>query len=406
MVMNRGITVGITMAKRTNSTPKTHKGCLALCVPGPKQRAYGLGPGTHGLRLVVGPTGTGAWAQRLWQDGRCTDRGLGPIGYVTLAQAKRLAFENKAAKWINRTAAAPAPQRRPASPTFETLAQEVIAERAGSLKNARQSSDWTASLERWVFPLIGSARVAALTRSDLLRVFEQEVDGKAFWTARSAMSKAVLRRVRVVLDKAVAREYLLANPCDKALEAGLPKANGKTKHHGAIAYADLPAALAKLDDSTQSLAARLVALTAVRSVEAAEAHWSEIDFKARTWTIPADRMKAGREHQVPLSDAALDVLRDARKRFGRTGHVFLGANGKVLNRLTIMRPWRRAGNAGTIHGLRSAFRDWCGETGQPREIAEACLAHTVKGVEGSYARSSLLERRRQVMHDWAAFLSA
>ena len=392
------------MAKRTNPTPTTHRECVALCVPGPRQRAYGLGPGANGLRLVVSPTGTGAWVQRLWEGGRSVDRGLGPIGFVTLSQARRLAFQNKASKWLNRTSG-PVAHRNPSSPTFEALAREVIAERAANLKNARQSHDWTASLGRWAFPLIGSAKVAALTRSEVLRVFEQEVDGEALWTAKPAMAKAVLRRVRVVLDKAVAREYLAANPCDKALEAGLPRANGngRTKHHAAIPYADLPAALGKLDDTTAALAAKLAALTAIRANEAAGALWSEIDLDAALWTIPADRMKAGREHQVPLSDAALVVLREARKRFGGSGRVFLSKVGSPLNPVTLMNPWRRAKLPGTIHGLRSSFRDWCGETGVPREVAEACLAHVVRGVEGAYFRSTLLEKRRETMQKWADF---
>ena len=392
------------MANRVNQTPKTHRECLALCVPGPRQRAYGLGPGTNGLRLVVSPAGTGAWVQRMWHRGRSVDRGLGPIGFVTLAQAKRLAFENKANTYLNRTTG-PVAHRSPSSPTFEALAREVIAERSANLKNARQSHDWTKSFERWAFPLIGATKVAALTRSDVLRVFEQKVNGAGFWTTKPAMAKAVLRRVRTVMDKAVAREYIAANPADKALEAGLPKVNGNGKHHRAIPHADLAGALAKLDDTTAALAVRLAALTATRANEAAGAEWSEIDLDAALWRIPADRMKAGREHQVPLSDAALAVLREARKRFGGSGRVFLSKVGSPLNPTTLMNPWRRAGNAGTIHGLRSAFRDWAAETGVPREVAEACLAHVVRGVEGAYFRSTLLEQRRETMQKWADYLA-
>ena len=393
------------MAKRINSIPKTHRECLALCVPGPRQRAYGLGPGTHGLRLVVSPTGTGAWVQRMWQGGRSVDSGLGPIGYVTLAQAKRLAFENKAARYLNRKAGAPVAIRRPTAPTFEALAADVIAERAESFKNGRQPQDWRSSLERWAFPLIGQTAVSRITRADLLSVFEQKVDGAAFWTARPAMSKAVLRRVRVVLDKAVAREYLTANPADRALEAGLPKVNGNGNHHRAIPHTDLAGALTRLDDTTAALAVRLAALTATRANEAAGAQWSEIDLVAALWTIPAARMKAKREHRVPLSDAALAVLTEARERFGGKGRVFLNAKRGALNPVTLMNPWRRAKNAGVVHGLRSAFRDWAAETGVLREVAEAALAHTVKGVEGAYFRSDLLEKRRKLMQAWADYLA-
>lgn len=400
--------------------------CRELCVPGPKQRAYGLGPGVHGLRLLVSPSGTGAWVQRLWYGNRSVDRGLGSLDYVSLAEAKRVAFRNKAAKVLAKAEdnafpdAPPAPRKRavlPATPpvTFESVYRDVLAERAAAAKNPTDTRrQWESRLA--VIPALAGKPVAAVTRADVLAVFETpcncgkgRCDGSAYWTAHAKVATDMLARISATMDKAVGRGLIPANPVDGALRAALPKRNGKggTQHHAAIPYRELPDAMRTLEGSRAgtALALRFIALTAVRLGEAVGADWAEIDMETATWTIPASRMKAGETHTVPLSDAALAVLDEARMASGGTGLVFKGRGGP-LSRDGLWRTWKRLGCAGTVHGLRSAFRDWCGDTGKPRELAEASLAHAVgDAVERAYARSTMLERRRVVMDEWGSYLA-
>ena len=176
-----------------------------------------------------------------------------------------------------------------------------------------------------------------------------------------------------------------------------------------LPYGDVAGALDRIDTSGASLATRLcvrfVALTACRSGEVRGARWDEIDLDAATWTIPGDRMKAGKAQRVPLTEAALDVLRQAETHRDRSGLVFPSPRGRQLSDNTLSKLFRDLGLPGTPHGLRSSFRDWCAETGKPRELAEAALAHTVGGVEGAYFRSDLFEARRRLMADWARFLA-
>ena len=146
-------------------------------------------------------------------------------------------------------------------------------------------------------------------------------------------------------------------------------------------------------------------LTAARSGEVRLATWDEIDVDAAGWTVPAERMKAKRPHRVPLSDAALDVLQQARRYVDGSGLVFPSVRGKALSDMTLSKLVKELQIDGVPHGFRSSFRDWCGDTGQPRELAEMALAHAIRGVEGAYARSDLFERRRRLMADWAAYLS-
>lgn len=153
------------------------------------------------------------------------------------------------------------------------------------------------------------------------------------------------------------------------------------------------------------LCLRFVALTAVRTSEARLARWSEFDLEAGLWTIPGERMKAGREHQVPLSAAALDVLKAARK-LSKGERVFPGNKGGDMNATALLANWRRSKFGGTVHGLRSTFRDWCAETGVSRELAERCLAHAVgNATEAAYYRTTQLQERREVMDRWGGHLN-
>lgn len=216
-----------------------------------------------------------------------------------------------------------------------------------------------------------------------------------------------------MLGWAHAHGYVGENMAGEALEGALPSLTARKTHFRALPYREVPQALETIRESPASLPARLcfefLVLTAARSGEARNATWAEVDTEAREWRIRGERMKGGREHRVPLSDGALGVLERARELDDGSGLVFpcpLRA-GRPLSDMTLTKILRDRGLAdrATVHGFRSAFRDWCAETGKPREIAEAALARTVGGVEGAYFRSDLFAGRRALMDQWSAVVT-
>lgn len=205
---------------------------------------------------------------------------------------------------------------------------------------------------------------------------------------------------------AVAQGYRPDDAAGPALTAVLPNRSNATTHHRALHHTDVANALRKVRDSGVAVATRhaieFLALTVARTTEVRLASRSEINRDTRVWTIPAERMKAGREHRVPLSTAALRVLDEAHQHTSNE-LVFPGRTGRPVGHGVLAAAFRRL-DLGTVHGLRSSFRDWCSETSVPREVAEQALAHTVRGVEGAYARSDLLDLRRPVMEAWGDYL--
>ena len=206
---------------------------------------------------------------------------------------------------------------------------------------------------------------------------------------------------------AIAEGHRSDNPAGDAVVAALPKQNGGKKHHRALPHRQVGDAVGRVRDAsgvypTVRLAFEFLVLTAARSAEVRGAVWSEVDLEAATWVIPAGRMKAAREHRVPLSGGAIEVLAEARKYSDDSGWVFPAEVGGEIPSWVLTKLPIRLGLGGTLHGMRSSFRDWCGETGAAREVAESCLAHRIgSAAEQAYARSDLLERRRQLMEAWA-----
>ena len=357
------------------------------------------------LYLRIAPSGAKHWIQRLSIDGRRHDLGLGGFPLVSLAEAREMAFENR--RKVRAGGNPLAEKRRAKTPTFRqatALTCEALRPRWGNEKHA---ADWTSSMERYAFPILGDLRVDRIQREDVLRVLTP------IWARKLDTARRVRQRIRSVLRWAHAHGYVGENMAGEALEGALPSLSARQKHFRALPYSEVPEALETVKASQSGLAARLcfqfLVLTAARSGEARNAVWAQMDTEAREWRIPGERMKGGREHRVPLSDAALGVLEQAQALDDGSGLVFPSPlrAGRPLSDMTLTKILRDRGLAErtTVHGFRSAFRDWCAETAKPREIAEAALAHTVGGVEGAYFRSDLFARRRTLMDQWAAFVT-
>ena len=370
------------------------------------------GPGRHydenGLMLLVRRSGSRQWIQRLTVDGRRRDIGLGGYPVVSLAEARAAALENRVA--MHRGKDILGERRRSAVeskgvPTFDEASEIVLSLAMPAWKDGGKSADlWRSSLKAHVLPRIGRVRVDRITTADISAILEP------VWRDRRATARKLKQRMGRILEWAVAHGYRADNPVTAAASV-LPKGGAKTSHMRAVPWRELPAALATIraTDAWAStrLALEFLALTATRSGEVRTAEWSEIDLDAALWTIPGERTKTGREFRAPLSDAALAILRQAGEHRVDSGLVFPSAHGKVLSDNTLSKLLRENGVPGVPHGFRSAFRDWCSEaTDEPREVAEAALAHTIpNSVEAAYARSDLLDKRRPLMQRWADHLS-
>ena len=378
--------------------PLTAAFCRTVTRPG----RYGDGGrGSHGLYLRVWHRTNGrvgkAWAQRIRVHGKPTNLGLGTYPAVTLVEARRRALANRQAVEEGRD------PRGGGVPTFAEAAEKVIALHSKSWKpGSRLPTKWRQTFRDYASPVIGDKRVGQVTTHDVMAILTP------IWTAKPAAARAVRQRIGAVMKWSIAKGFRGDNPAGNAITAALPR-NGGHKHHQAIPHADLGAALAKVRTSNSQpavqLALEFVALTACRGGEVLGATWREIDAEAAVWTIPAARMKAKREHRVPLSPRALAVLQEARK-LHHGDLVFPSTKGKQIAGRTLSDLFRRLGIPTTTHGLRSAFRDWAAEAGVDRDVAEAALAHRVRNqVEAAYRRTDLFEARRVVAEDWGAYLN-
>lgn len=357
----------------------------------------------HGLILRVAPGGSKQWVWRGTIRGKRRDIGLGSESYTTLAEARDIAYEYRK---IARRGGDPTLLRSGGSvPTFAEAAERVIeAHRGGWKEGGKSEENWRSSLQRYVYPWIGSMPVDEVTTADLVRVL------LPIWHQKRETARKVKTRVGVVMRYAIAEAHRSDDPAGPALTAALPRYNGTpAKHFASLPHGEVSAALARLDSSPgmwRPAVACLwfIAATVVRSGEARLATWKEIDLDARTWTVPGGRTKTAREHVVPLSPVAVAALDEARSYGRRSRLVFPSPTGRTLSSGTLSRFTRAEGF--TPHGLRASFRTWCAETGVSREVAEAALAHSAGIVERAYQRSDLLGARREVMDAWARELVA
>ena len=365
-------------------------------------------PGRHadgnGLYLFVQPSGTRSWIQRLVIRGRRRELGLGSLALVSLAEAREKALVNRK---LARQGGDPLWEKRRTQgiPTFAEAAARVLEQKQGGWRNRKHAREWLSSLRRLAFPRIGKVPVSEVTSADVLEILTP------IWHRKAETARRVRLRLRAVLEWAVALEYRIDNPCDR-IGPVLGTQQNVVRHLQALPHREVVAAIRTVRGSTALGAARLafefLVLTAARWGEVRGAEWEEIDRDGRVWTIPARRMKANRQHRVPLCGRTLEILEAAQALGEAAGPlVFTGGQGKPLDDKQLRWLLREIGIAAVPHGFRSSFRDWAAEqTDHPREVIEAALAHVVRNrVEAAYARSDLFERRRVLMDDWAGYLA-
>lgn len=379
-----------------------------------------LEPGMYhdgsGLYLQVGPTGAKSWSLKYQLNGRARQMGLGRFIDFGLAEAReraRLARQKVAdgfdpidERAITRSLAVANVIK---ATTFKQATEKYISAHSAGWKSVKHGAQWLATLTTYAFPVIGSLDVAHIETSHVLKILEP------IWTTKSETAGRVRGRIESVLDWAKARHLRTGeNPARLKghLDHILPSRAkiAKVKHHEAMNVDDLPAFIAKLRELT-SVSARALEfciLTGARTGEVIGATESEIDRNASVWVIPANRMKAGREHRVPLCHRALEILATVPREAGNA-HLFCGAKAtRGLSNMALLELLKGMAPGLTVHGFRSSFRDWAGDrTSFPREVIEAALAHGLKDkTEAAYRRSDALEKRRRLMQSWEDFLSA
>ena len=359
------------------------------------------------LYLRIYPGGSKSFVQKLTLiGGKRIEIGLGGFAprVTSLEEIREVAFKNRRLirDGLDPRALKRAEAHKTNMPTFAECAEQWFGDKRPGWKATTADRLWR-RLERYVFGSIGERPVSEVDQGDVLGILTP------IFRDKHATGKQVRQAMSSIFSWAVTAQYRSDDPAGPAIAAALP-AGTKATHRAAIKHSELNEALAAIDATAAyvgaALAIRLIALTAVRSNEALGATWSEIDIEERSWTVPAKRMKTAEEHRIPLSDAALAVLREARK-LGDGDLVFPRRSGGGIGDRQLRRTLEGSGLNGvmTVHGLRSTFRDWAGASGASRDVAEAALAHRVQGVEGSYFRSDLFDRRRALMESWASYLS-
>jgi integrase len=381
-----------------------------------------LEPGLYfdgeGLYLqVTGPTSR-SWIYRFTLRGKARWMGLGAAQTVSLKEARDRRDEErqKIKKGIDpievKRAAEDASDavKRAATlkvVTFKDCVETYLTDHNDSWRNAKHRQQWRSTLETYAFPTIGNLPLSAITAGHVVDIL------RPLWIEKHETARRLRGRIEAILDYAAdPDEMAYRNPASLTaqLQKKLPRlpASKRPKHHAALPYLEIGTFMADLRQrsATAARALEFLILTATRTSETLLSKWSEIDFGARLWTIPAERMKAGKPHRVPLSDAAVKILEEMQ-RVGQGAFVFSGMKpGRPLSNMALLTLLDRMNHAGiTSHGFRSTFRDWAGEHAKiAREVAEAALAHVIKDKsEAAYARSDLLERRRPMMALWAKY---
>ncbi|TRO94325.1 DUF4102 domain-containing protein [Glycocaulis profundi] len=378
----------------------------------------GFHPDGGNLYLRVAPAGSKSWVFRFTLNGKARMMGLGPVDLVSLSEAREKALEarkllldrvdpleHRRLERASRKAAAASVL------TFREAAERFIEAKAPEWSNPKHAKQWEATLEKYAYPVFGHLPVADVDVNLVMKAL-----GTA-WTATPETGSRVRGRVEAVLDWATALGHREGdNPArwkgnlKNLLPA--PRRIKTVQHFAAMPWADVPGFMQDLRGrkGVSARAVEFAILTAARSGEVRGATWDEIDAAEKVWTVPADRMKASREHRVPLTPRALEIVTELGEAFGTTGLVFpsVDKDKAQLSDMSLTAVLRRMGIKGdvaTVHGFRSSFRDWAADrTAFPREVAEACLAHTLGGVEAAYRRSDLFGKRRKLLEAWERFV--
>jgi len=373
---------------------------------------YGDG---DGLYLKVTETGTKSWVFRFRVNGKLRDHGLGSVNTLSLAEARQAAQECRKLRLQGQD---PIEEKRRQRVTaqleaakavsFKACVESYVASHKSSWRNAKHQRQWSATLEKYAYPVFGDLPVGEIDMRLVQKVL------KPIWYDKTETASRVRGRIETILNYATVQGLREGN--NPAVWRGnlsvvLPAKNKitKVKHMKALPHTEMAGFWAKLSEYTGAGAdaLRLVILTAARSGEVRGATADEFDLEQAVWTIPADRMKAGQEHRIPLSPPAVELVKRLLKQ--RTGDiVFPGMKkDKPISDGTLLAVLKRMGckERTTVHGFRSTFRDWAAEkTDVAREVAEAALAHTLENkVEAAYMRSDLFDKRRELMSDWVSY---
>ncbi|MFT7577345.1 MAG: integrase [Alphaproteobacteria bacterium] len=359
----------------------------------------------HGLILRVKPNGSKQWVQRIVIRGKRCELGLGSTALVSLADARESALNNRRAA---RSGGDPLQAKRESEAvlTFEEAALRVHAIHVPTWRNPKHAAQFLTTLETYVFPHFGNLRISEVSSANVLAALTP------IWTSKPETARRVRQRIGTVMKWAVAQGWRTDNPA-ASIAQGLPKQETVKSHRKALPYSEVAGCIETIRSSRAGISTKLafefLVLTASRSGEARKATWDEFNFDRAEWLLPAERMKAKREHRVPLSARALEILDEAQTLADGSGLVFPGTlTGKALSDMTLSKLVKELGFDADVHGFRTSFRTWAQEqTNFPREVAEAAIAHVNKNKsEAAYARSDLFEKRRMLMDTWASYLAS
>jgi integrase len=377
-------------------------------------KTKGLHPDGGGLYVRVTAKGTKSWIFRYSSAGNTRDMGLGAFPTVTLAKARELAMECRRCRQDGGDPIEARASERIAATleglqatTFKACAEQVISSHEIGWRNAKHRQEWRRTLTAYVYPSFGDVPVAKVTTEHVLAALQP------IWSTKTETASRLRGRIEAVLALAKARGMRSGeNPAQwRGHLAKILPARARVKnvqHHAAIPHSELPDFIKQLRKSRSIISARaleFLILTVARSGEALGARWNEIDLDQRMWTVPAERMKAGKDHRVPLSDRAIRILKEMAE-VRQNDFVFPGMRqGQPIGIVAMPRELHRIRDDITIHGFRSAFKDWCAEcTNTLNFVSEAALAHVIADkVEAAYRRTDLLEKRRSLMEQWAAY---
>ena len=358
----------------------------------------------HGLFLHVRPSGAKKWLQRYTFNGRRREIGLGSAKIVSVATARKKAYQNLVIVSEGKDPIEDNKQDK-MIPKFEEAARTVYEANRPTWRNAKHAAQFITTLETYAFPVIGNMPVKDINSTHVLQILSP------IWVTKSETARRIRQRLSTVFKWCVAKQWRVDDPADIAIAQALPSQKKKVTHRKSISYNEVADFLDTVSKSSAGLNTKLgiefLILTATRSGEVRNARWDEVD--GSLWTIPAERMKAEVAHRIPLPSRCMEILASAKEISQGSGYIFEGTKpNKPLSENTFNKLMKELGLDVHAHGFRTSFRTWTQEkTNYPREIAEAALAHSLSDkAEAAYARSDLLEKRAEMMEAWAQFLSA